>query len=178
MKDKDGLPIVSLPAKHIQNVKLEFSDEERIIYDLLFKNAKSKFLGYQASGSVLQSVHFPLSERFLAHTSPFTPSRRNVTAIFSILMRLRQAVLHPTLVLKRLVQNLATSKKEGGRSKADRALDAEDEAIKRLISRFSESRYQPGSAQNGSDELMLLDDEDEDVPECSLCLDVSSQCSP
>ncbi|KAK4055576.1 DNA helicase rad5 [Microbotryomycetes sp. JL201] len=77
MKDKDGNPIVKLPPKHIDIQYLEFSEEERQIYDAIYQNAKSQFLGYAEKGTVLS----------------------NVTAIFSILMRLRQCVLHPSLVL-------------------------------------------------------------------------------
>lgn len=78
MKDKDGNPIVSLPKKHIDVKYLQFSEEEREIYDALYKNAKSKFLDYADSGTVLN----------------------NVTAIFSILMRLRQAVCCSNLLAR------------------------------------------------------------------------------
>lgn len=54
MKDKDGKPIVSLPEKHIEIKYLDFSPEEREIYDALYKNAKSKFEGYAEEGTVLQ----------------------------------------------------------------------------------------------------------------------------
>lgn len=56
MRDKDGNPIVALPEKHIQVVHLDFTDEERKIYDALYRNAKSKFLGYAEEGTVLQCV--------------------------------------------------------------------------------------------------------------------------
>lgn len=54
MLDKDGKPIVSLPAKHVDIKYLEFTQEEREIYDALYKNAKSQFLGYAQEGTVLQ----------------------------------------------------------------------------------------------------------------------------
>jgi DNA repair protein RAD5 len=56
MKDKDGKPIVTLPEKKIDIVHLDFTKEEREIYEALYRNAKSKFLGYAAEGSVLQYV--------------------------------------------------------------------------------------------------------------------------
>ncbi|KAM0747434.1 hypothetical protein T439DRAFT_305206 [Meredithblackwellia eburnea MCA 4105] len=117
MKDKDGNPIVSLPPKHIKEETLAFSKEERIIYDALYKNAKSKFLGFERQGSVLQ----------------------NVTAIFSILMRLRQAVLHPSLILKRLLQNLNESKNNKKRCASDIEAEKEEMEIYKLIAQYSEN---------------------------------------
>lgn len=54
MLDRDSKPIVSLPAKHIEIKYLQFTPEEREIYDALYKNAKSQFLGYAQEGTVLQ----------------------------------------------------------------------------------------------------------------------------
>lgn len=93
---------------------------------------------------------------------------RNVTAIFSILMRLRQAVLHPSLVLKRLRQNLEASKQQTGKSKEDKAADAEEEVIEKLLASFSAGRY---SSQVKASQLPDLD---EDAPECCICSDVRS----
>ncbi|KAL8292853.1 hypothetical protein RQP46_000547 [Phenoliferia psychrophenolica] len=148
MKDRDGQPIVALPAKHVQAVTLKLSDDERVIYDALYKNAKSVFLGLQAEGTVMQ----------------------NVTAIFSILMRLRQAVLHPSLVLKRLVQNLEASKKLTGKSKDEIQADVEEEVIRKLIARFTESRYHGGASQKAVDVLALAG-ADADAPGCAICFD-------
>ncbi|GAA5823645.1 hypothetical protein JCM11251_000709 [Rhodosporidiobolus azoricus] len=85
MKDANGEPIVALPPKHVSIVHLDFTPDEREIYRALYRNARSKFLEYASEGTVLS----------------------HVTAIFAILTRLRQAVLHPSLVLKRLKENLA-----------------------------------------------------------------------
>ncbi|GAA5974575.1 hypothetical protein JCM5350_001200 [Sporobolomyces pararoseus] len=158
MKDKDGKPIVSLPEKKIQIVELEFSKEEREIYQALYKNAKSKFLGYQEQGNVLQ----------------------NVTAIFSILMRLRQAVLHPTLVLKRLKENLATQGRRPITSNDSDDLEAQikegqridDFAIQKMIEQYSRGK-------DGSDEVIegLLEPKEEgdvvmdDDSECMVCFE-------
>ncbi|GAA5955129.1 hypothetical protein JCM3765_003203 [Sporobolomyces pararoseus] len=149
MKDKNGKPIVELPEKKIEIVELEFSQEEREIYQALYKNAKSKFLGYQQQGNVLQ----------------------NVTAIFSILMRLRQAVLHPTLVLKRLKENLVA---QGGRRPldSDQGERVDDFAIQKMIEQYSRGK-------NGSDEVIesLLESKEEgdvledDESECMICLE-------
>lgn len=91
-------------------------------------------------------------------------------------MRLRQAVLHPSLVLKRLSQNLEANKKLKGRSASDRAGDIDEEAIKALISGYGKG--------GGLD--ALLDDDDQQSQECAVCFDVSlplkqvrcASCSP
>lgn len=67
MRDKDGNPIVALPEKKLDVVHLDFTKDERDIYNALYRNAKSKFLGYAEEGTVLQCVALaarsPLSVR-------------------------------------------------------------------------------------------------------------------
>lgn len=165
MRDKDGNPIVSLPEKHIDIVHLDFSKDEREIYDALFQNAKSKFLGYAKEGTVLQ----------------------NVTAIFSILMRLRQAVLHPSLVLKRLKENLRIRQAQRaaghvGSEDADGGVGPiEDVAIQRMIERYIAGSADAGSEAAASqviDEMLDIDSSHGVKPElgeCMLCMEVSSK---
>jgi DNA repair protein RAD5 len=168
MRDKDGNPIVSLPEKHIDIAHLDFSKDEREIYNALFQNAKSKFLGYAKEGTVLQ----------------------NVTAIFSILMRLRQAVLHPSLVLKRLKENLRirqaqraaghvnSEDADGGSGQAG---PIEDVAIQRMIERYIAGSADAGSEAAASqviDEMLDIDSSHGVKPElgeCMLCMEVSSR---
>lgn len=78
MKDKDGKPIVQLPPKTIEVRELEFTDLERRIYDNVYRRAYLQFAHMKANGTVT----------------------RNFSVIFSVLMRLRQAVCHPALVMK------------------------------------------------------------------------------
>ncbi|GAA5920015.1 hypothetical protein JCM1841_000379 [Sporobolomyces salmonicolor] len=152
MKDKNGRPIVSLPEKHVDVVHLDFTPEEREIYDALYRNAKSKFLGYAAEGSVLQ----------------------NVTAIFSILMRLRQAVLHPTLVLKRLKENLAAKGKALTSDDDDELAlvgDLDESAIQKLIERYSATKE--GTYASGVLRELLEPKAEGDggEGECMLCME-------
>ena len=55
-KDKDGNPIVPLPPKHIIEEHLDFLPKEREIYQEIYKNARSQFLGFQKNGSVGKNV--------------------------------------------------------------------------------------------------------------------------
>ncbi|PWY97431.1 hypothetical protein BCV70DRAFT_195468 [Testicularia cyperi] len=77
MKDKDGRPIVELPPKTVEVKNLEFSPLERRIYDNVYRKAYLQYATMKANGTVT----------------------RNFSVIFSVLMRLRQAVCHPALVL-------------------------------------------------------------------------------
>lgn len=104
MKDRDGNPIVPLPPKTIIEERLTFKDAEREIYQRIYKDARSQFLGYKAEGNVM----------------------KNVTAIFAVLMRLRQAVLHPALVLNSITN----------RSDASGAMTTEDKEIKKMIVKY------------------------------------------
>ncbi|KAL7413539.1 SNF2 family N-terminal domain-containing protein [Mrakia frigida] len=76
MKDRDGKLIVDLPEKEITLEKLEFSPFERKFYDSLYSLAKRQFNAYQRAGT----------------------TGKNYGRIFSMLMKLRQASLHPVLV--------------------------------------------------------------------------------
>ncbi|GAA6046444.1 hypothetical protein JCM3770_004927 [Rhodotorula araucariae] len=153
MRDKDGNPIVALPEKHVNAVHLDLAPDERDIYDALFRNAKSKFLNYAEEGTVLQ----------------------HVTAIFSILMRLRQAVLHPSLVLKRLKENLrmAGIKRTAIDDDAPVPLgEFEDIAIQRLIERYMRGAKSGKEAERAIEELLEPKGEaEEGEGECMLCME-------
>ncbi|GAA6012072.1 hypothetical protein JCM10207_005118 [Rhodosporidiobolus poonsookiae] len=124
MRDAHGQPIVVLPPKHISVVKLDFTPDERAIYRALYSNARSKFLGYAKEGTVLQ----------------------HVTAIFAILTRLRQAVLHPSLVLKKLKENLAAqgiklpASDDNAPLSASASGEMKEATIARLIERYTAGR--------------------------------------
>jgi DNA repair protein RAD5 len=104
-------------------------------------------------------------------------SSKKRTAIFAILTRLRQAVLHPTLVLKRLNLNIKEQRKAKGRSAEERAADQDLDSIKSLI-----DRYATGSGSQDDRELSLassqvmeelLEGGDDDASECLVCQEVS-----
>ncbi|GAA5986669.1 hypothetical protein JCM10908_003851 [Rhodotorula pacifica] len=166
MRDKDGNPIVALPEKHVDIVHLDFTKEEREIYNALFQNAKSKFLGYAKEGTVMQ----------------------NVTAIFSILMRLRQAVLHPSLVLKRLKENLRIRRAQhasnrGGDDDEDGGSgqmgQIEDVSIQRMIERYiagsADADADPeAAASQVIDEMLDVSGShgaEPELGECMLCME-------
>lgn len=78
-RDRHGKNIVQLPPKHMELVKLMFSEEERTFYQAVYDKSRAEFNGFVASGTASNSY----------------------VAIFALLLRLRQACNHPFLALGR-----------------------------------------------------------------------------
>ncbi|XP_017229709.1 helicase-like transcription factor CHR28 isoform X1 [Daucus carota subsp. sativus] len=72
----DGEPIITLPSKTINLIKVDFSAEERAYYQKLEADSRSQFKAYAAAGTLGQ----------------------NYANILLLLLRLRQACDHPLLV--------------------------------------------------------------------------------
>jgi len=53
MKDINGQPIIDLPNKDVEIEYLEFSPEEKDIYDSIYTHSKTKFNYYCQAGSIL-----------------------------------------------------------------------------------------------------------------------------
>lgn len=109
MKDKDGRSIVELPPKVTEVVRLKFSPLERQIYDSVYDRAYMQYQTLAAAGTI----------------------SRNFSFIFSVLMRLRQAVCHPMLVLKG-----PKNVKEAEEEKEEDTLGDKEEELKRLIADY------------------------------------------
>ncbi|CDS00525.1 related to RAD5-DNA helicase [Sporisorium scitamineum] len=104
MKDKDGKPIVQLPPKTIEVRELEFTELERRIYENVYRRAYLQFATLKANGTVT----------------------RNFSVIFSVLMRLRQAVCHPALVAK--ANKARAGRVEGGGANGGEGVVDDDDA--------------------------------------------------
>ncbi|GAA5899596.1 uncharacterized protein JCM6883_005269 [Sporobolomyces salmoneus] len=72
----DGKELISLPEKKIELFSLEFSEEEREIYDAVEKKAQIKFKKMLRNGTVL----------------------KNYSHVLVMLLRLRQLCFHPSLI--------------------------------------------------------------------------------
>ncbi|KAG5220964.1 DNA helicase [Salix suchowensis] len=129
-KDNDGKPIVDLPPKEVRVEKLEFSPLEHKLYDSIYATVKLNFDQLSAKGLIT----------------------KNYTHILAMLMRLRRAVLHPSLVLgntgeitadgdgtvdkDELVQKLAEDESKAKNAFAEKVLAGladEDEASVRYV---------------------------------------------
>jgi DNA repair protein RAD5 len=146
MKDRDGNPIIPLPAKNVHNEYLDLSPQESMIYQKLYSNAQAEFLLFSRNGSVL----------------------KNVTHIFALLTCLRQAVLHPMLVLQKMPSGI---KDEGDPS----AAKPEEMSIKQMIANYA-SGGDKGYAAQVLQELVKGGDSGQET-ECCICLDVCLFCA-
>ncbi|KAI0073947.1 hypothetical protein K474DRAFT_1648766 [Panus rudis PR-1116 ss-1] len=135
MRDSDGRKIIELPPKEVTVETLEFSPLERKIYDSLYSNAKADFENLNARGLV----------------------SKNYTHILAMLMRLRRAVLHPSLVI-------SDEAKNKGKSSSDPI------NVDEMIKQFSEA--EEGKGGNAYAEEVLNNLGQEENPECPICFDV------
>lgn len=151
-KDKDGRPIVSLPSKSVQMKHLDFTDLERRIYDLCFDRAWIQYQRLRDAGTV----------------------NKNLSMIFSVLMKLRQAVCHPLLVLQALQTSHAKAREQG--SSEGELDEAAENEVKELVARFQAGQAEEVSEDAQADELMSTIHPDvaevaQGEEECPICHD-------
>ncbi|KAL1921399.1 uncharacterized protein VTP21DRAFT_11115 [Calcarisporiella thermophila] len=136
----NGKPILVLPTKEVTLQQDEFTPEERDFYDSLEKQSRLNFEKYVKAGTVM----------------------RNYTNILLLLLRLRQAVLHPHLVPEDecvvpagLLDGHHASGMDGEALEERRrqlVQNMDKEVVRRLISQLEESLECPicmDAAQNG-----------------------------
>lgn len=88
-------------------------------------------------------------------------------------MRLRLAVLHPSLVLKRLLQNLADAKAGNGRTKAERENDLDEAEIVKLITAYAKGESDGPASQVMQDLLDRASGDGEEDVQCGVCFEPS-----
>lgn len=138
MLDVDGKKIVELPPKEVNIETLEFSSLERKIYDSIWLKVKQNFDSLEAKGLI----------------------SRNYTHILAMLMRLRRAVLHPSLVLEN---------EEAGHSRSSKNKNL---GIDDLVQQFNSEPDGSGSPNPTFAEGVLANLADEEALECPICFDV------
>ncbi|WWD17390.1 hypothetical protein CI109_101831 [Kwoniella shandongensis] len=149
MRDKDGRLIVDLPPKTVDIQVLDFSRPERQIYKHLEDRAKRRFIQLDAEGRAMS----------------------NYTSILAMLMKLRQCVDHPLLVLGK-----ATAEDD---ESAEKLLDPqtgdEKTSLKEMI-----AMYAGGATSETTSDAETVDPvfaakvlkelgEQETTPICDLC---------
>ncbi|KAG2050647.1 hypothetical protein BDR06DRAFT_960022 [Suillus hirtellus] len=140
MRDHSGKRIVELPAKEITVDTLHFTPAEQKIYDSIYNAAKRNFDQLNAKGLI----------------------GKNYTHILAMIMRLRQAVLHPDLVTD---TSDGIETKPSGHSK-DGAIDVDT-----LMNDISEGDSGSGLKAAYAESVLANLDMSNDA-ECPICLDV------
>lgn len=147
MKTPDGKPLVPLPPKQVDIVKVELSETEREVYDYIFNKAKRTFSKNVEAGTVMKAY----------------------TTIFAQILRLRQTCCHPTLVQNR---DIVTDEELAGAA-ADAASGlADDMDLDSLIAGFNVAIDEASKDNNqvfGAHALGQIRDESE--KECPLCFE-------
>ncbi|KAL7425072.1 DNA helicase rad5 [Cryptotrichosporon argae] len=141
MRDKDGRLIVDLPPKTLDVQVLRFSRPERQIYKQLEDSAKRKFIQLDAEGRAMS----------------------NYTSILAMLMKLRQCVDHPLLVIGK-----GSDDDKAGNDML-RVGGDETTDLKKLITSYASGN--DDSAEDGGFALQVLRDLEatESAPECVIC---------
>ncbi|KDR85554.1 hypothetical protein GALMADRAFT_51611 [Galerina marginata CBS 339.88] len=135
MRDQDGNLIVDLPPKEVVVDELEFTPLERKIYDSIYYSAKRSFEQLDAKGLV----------------------GKNYTHILAMLMRLRRAVLHPSLVLTKNDERTLSP-------------DGDDRlTVNELIGRFAEGEGSDASKPNAFAENFIANLNGDDNADCPIC---------
>ncbi|KAJ7145709.1 SNF2 family N-terminal domain-containing protein [Mycena epipterygia] len=88
----EGEPILTLPPKDIEIVKLQFSEEERELYDSFEKRTKIRLNKFIRDGTLVKN-HAAVLVCFLA------PHMHELTRVKVMILRLRQLCCHPHLIL-------------------------------------------------------------------------------
>ena len=143
MKTPSGEALVPLPARSIVVEELQFSKQEREVYDYIFTRAKRTFNATMEAGTLLKSY----------------------TTIFAQILRLRQSCCHPILTRNKAI----VAEEEDAAAAADIANGlADDMDLQELIERFTtDSEEQDISNRYGAHVLQQI--QTETGGECPIC---------
>ncbi|PWN46387.1 hypothetical protein IE81DRAFT_319294 [Ceraceosorus guamensis] len=162
-RDKDGNALVVLPEKKIVTKRLKFSALEREIYESVYSRAALQYKRLNAIGAV----------------------GRNYARIFTVLLRLRQAVCHPLLVLKATAKSRAGPNPDVPEEIADSQADMEEEVaeereLQRLILEYQKGIGEEDGTRddNGSTDGLdmqaiskMMAENDDTEAECPFCFE-------
>ncbi|GAA5878832.1 hypothetical protein JCM1840_000729 [Sporobolomyces johnsonii] len=140
----DGKELITLPPKKVELHQIEFSLEEREIYDFIEKKAQTKFNKFLKAGTVM----------------------KNYSHVLVMLLRLRQVCFHPALVadaqatLERKEQQKYELKDEVERAKTNVSAEFVRKAKKMRL----EAAVERCKAEKAGDDAR--------ADECSVCLEM------
>lgn len=150
MKTPDGQMLVPLPKRTIEIERVQLSAEEKEVYGLVFARAKRTFRDVEARGELMRSY----------------------TAIFAVILRLRQCCCHP--VLTRSKQIVEEEEAEAGRLDEVEGL-ADDMDLATLLQKFEADAAESLAGGGGTEEAskfgahVLKQIQEEAEMECPIC---------
>ncbi|KAG1871505.1 SNF2 family N-terminal domain-containing protein [Suillus subluteus] len=147
----DGKRLIELPTKHVEMEKLEFSQEELEIYQMVEARSQAKFNRFLRAGTVLKNYH----------------------QVLVMLLRLRQVCSHPALIQETSEALVAADQLDGGHN-----LKAELARAVRLVSsdfvtKLKVKYFQCTLARIQAEKESL--DATADGEECPICMDTFTE---
>lgn len=147
----DGKRLIELPTKHVEMEKLEFSQEEREIYQMVEARSQAKFNRFLRAGTVLKNYH----------------------QVLVMLLRLRQVCSHPALIQETSEALVAADQLDG-----EHDLKAELARAVRLVSsdfvtKLKAKYFQCALARIQAEKESL--DATADGEECPICMDTFTE---
>ncbi|KIK70117.1 hypothetical protein GYMLUDRAFT_255303 [Collybiopsis luxurians FD-317 M1] len=140
----DGKILIELPPKDITLQRLEFSEEEREIYDAVEKRMQTQFNRFLKAGTVL----------------------KNYSTVLVLLLRLRQCCVHPSLIQEEGVAFVAADEVDDAGKVLKRARDlVSDEFVRKLKAKFLEQALSRMRAEKESQDATI------ETEECPICYD-------
>jgi DNA repair protein RAD5 len=142
MKTPSGEALVPLPPRTIEIDRIELSQDERDVYDLIFMRAKSVFKANAEAGTLLKSY----------------------TTIFAQILRLRQSCCHPVLTRK---ANLVADAEDAALASDLANGLADDMDLASLVERFTSEGDQDVNRFGAHVLKQIQDEADAECPICS-----------
>ncbi|KAG1729528.1 SNF2 family N-terminal domain-containing protein [Suillus paluster] len=148
----DGKRLIELPTKHVEMEKLEFSQEERDIYQMVEARSQARFNRFLRAGTVLKNYH----------------------QVLVMLLRLRQVCSHPALIQETSEALVAEDQLIGGhdfkaeRTRAARLLSTD--FVTKLRAKYLQCTMDPhASRKRGSPDATA------EGEECPICMDTFTE---
>lgn len=143
MKTPNGEPLVPLPARLIDVERLQLSENERDVYNVIFTRAKRAFAQNVEAGTLMKSY----------------------TSILAQLLRLRQSCCHPVLTRNK---NIVADEEEAAAASDVANGLADDMDLATLVERFEMEDSQKDVNKYGAHALKEIQDQaDSECPICS-----------
>ncbi|KAF5357721.1 hypothetical protein D9758_007422 [Tetrapyrgos nigripes] len=150
----DGKPLVELPPKEVILQTLQFSEEERGIYQSVETQSQQRFNRYLRAGTVL----------------------KNYSTVLALLLRLRQCCSHPALIQEDAgvaflaADEIDDESRPGAGKELKRARDlVSTEFVDKVKEKLKAAALHKMKAEN---EQATDNDDEQEETECSICFDV------
>ncbi|KAF9071904.1 SNF2 family N-terminal domain-containing protein [Rhodocollybia butyracea] len=142
----DGKVLIDLPTKEVILQRLEFSEEEREIYDAVEKRMQTQFNRFLRAGTVLKNYH----------------------QVLVLLLRLRQICAHPALIQEDGVAFVAADELDDTGRVLKKARDlVSAEFVTKLKTKFRVAALERIQAEKESEDATFEDDD----CMCPICFD-------